>query len=151
VSSRLQDRASGSGAGPSEVPYVDNHGVSNDPTPPRFRAGGSAHGEFAEFGPAVHLRVDDVRGAREVLRELSLRLLEVSGVHVGCAGVVVLEGLDQHVGAGVRQGARPFVEQAALFGAGGLGEGAGDLGPGVGVLGLDRELGGDEDQGSLLQ
>ena len=66
------------------------------------------------------------------------------------AGALVGERLDEHVGAGLLDAARPLEPQVARLGERGLGELARDLGPAVGELGLHRELHVDEDHRRVL-
>src|SRR6266571_3080581 len=110
------------------------------------------HRHLTEFGPVVlgDRDVDDPGRLGQVRRQRLPRVLEVLGLDVRGPGRIVAEGLGQDVLVGVIHAARPVEPLAARLGPARLGEFAGYLWPPVGVLGLDAELGGDEDHGCSL-
>ena len=112
------------------------------------------HGHLAEQGPVV-LRdghVDDPGRLGEVGWQRLLRVLEMVGLDMCGAGLIVAKGLDQDKLRRVVHASRPLEPQATWLGTSCPGELTSDLRPPVGVLGLYQELGGDEDHfGSLVR
>src|SRR5215813_2845717 len=124
-------------AGARGVSHCSDESERTDVTAARLR-----HRHLAEKGPVVlrdrHVYYPGRTG--QVARQRPLRLLEMLGLHMGHAGVSVLEGLDQDILARVVQASRPVEPQAARLGPGRLGEVTGDLRPPICVLGPHREF-----------
>src|ERR1700758_67240 len=104
------------------------------------------------LGPASRIDglADDARRARQRLREIAHRGLEVIAVDVCCAGVAVAERLDEDVLGGGIEAARPVEPEGARLGAGGGGERRDQLGPAFAVIRLRFESSDDDDQRCLL-
>ena len=115
-------------------------------------SGGPGHSHLAEQGPVIlrDFHVDDPRRLSEVRRQRLLGLLEVIGMDVRGAGLVVTERLDQDVLVRVGEAARPVEPHAAGLVPGRLGEVGSDLRPLIGILGPDLELGRNKDHQSSL-